>query len=251
MIMRADTTPAGSRDLPAIWDATCARISDLVRELSDDAVAVAVPTVPGATVRDVLELLEAIGTQAVERPADLLREPFALPSAGPVDNGATWGEVAVEWEKAVAAFQGRADSAPELACVLITYAVMSEHDLRTALGMTGSRDDVAVKVALDELSGRFSDRVASANLPPLRVTVEQWGTIIGDGRAVACVVADRFEFVRAMSGRRSAAEIRRWNWGVEPDVYLPVISEVGLPTEEIRERDPRIPEHMRDREFVL
>jgi len=249
--MRADTTPAGSRDLPAIWDATCARISDLVRELSDDAAAVAVPTVPGATVPDVLELLDTIGTQAVERPADLLREPFALPSAGPVDNGATWGEVAVEWEKAAVAVQGHIGSSPDLASVLITYAVTSEHDLRAALGAPGFRDDIAVKVALDELSGRFSDRVASAKLPPLRVTVEQWGTIIGDGHAVSCVVADRFEFVRAMSGRRSAAEIRRWNWGVEPDVYLSVISEVGLPAQEIRERDPRIPEHMRDREFVL
>jgi hypothetical protein len=57
--------------------------------------------------------------------------------------------------------------------------------------------------------------------------------------------------VRAMSGRRSAGEIRRWNWGVEPDPYLPVISERGLPPNEIQERDPRIPEHMRDREFVL
>jgi hypothetical protein len=30
-----------------------------------------------------------------------------------------------------------------------------------------------------------------------------------------------------------------------------VISETGLPVDEVRERDPRVPEHMRDREFVL
>jgi hypothetical protein len=93
--------------------------------------------------------------------------------------------------------------------------------------------------------------VTAAGLPPLRVTVGQWGTIAGAGRAISCVVADRFEFVRAMSGRRSADEVRRWNWGVEPDVYLSVISEARLPAQEIHERDPRIPDHMRDREFVL
>jgi hypothetical protein len=115
----------------------------------------------------------------------------------------------------------------------------------------GARDDVAIKVALDELSGRFSNRVVSAGMPPLRLTVEQWGTIADAGHAISCVVAERFEFARAMSGRRSAAEIRRWNWGVGPDDYLPLISKVGLPVQDIRERDPRIPEHMRDREFVL
>jgi hypothetical protein len=93
--------------------------------------------------------------------------------------------------------------------------------------------------------------VISAGVPPLRLTVEQSGTIANAGHAISCVVAERFEFARAMSGRRSAAEIRRWNWGVGPDDYLPLISKVGLPVQDIRERDPRIPEHMRDREFVL
>jgi hypothetical protein len=79
---------------------------------------------------------------------------------------------------------------------LVADAAMSERDLRTALDAPGARDDVAVKVALDELAGRFSDRVADAGLPSLRVTVEQWGTIAGDGPASACVVADRFECSR-------------------------------------------------------
>jgi hypothetical protein len=54
-----------------------------------------------------------------------------------------------------------------------------------------------------------------------------------------------------MSGRRSAAEIRRWNWSGDPQPYLAVIAETGLPIDDVRERDPRVPAHMRDREFVL
>jgi hypothetical protein len=243
--MRSDTTPAGSRDLAAIWHATRDRITRLVRELPDDAAFTAVPTAPGATVNDVITHLIDTARHAMDDP-----ETFVLPASG-ADRSATLAELTVRWEKAAEALDDPVASDADFASFLITDAVMSEHDLRTALGKPGARDDVAVKVALDELSGRFSDRVASAGLPPLRVTVEQWGTIAGDGRAISCVVADRFEFVRAMSGRRSAAEIRRWNWGVEPDTYLPVISEVALPANEIRERDPRIPEHMRDREFVL
>jgi hypothetical protein len=30
-----------------------------------------------------------------------------------------------------------------------------------------------------------------------------------------------------------------------------VISDTGLPKDEVRERDPRVPWHVRDREFVL
>ena len=233
--MRSDTTPAEPRDLAVIWDETHDRIAGLLRELPADAGDLAVPTVPGATLRDVLAHL-----------ADIRQAPLTLPVAGAADHGTTLGELLVDYEKVA---QIGSDS--DLAAVLITDAAMCEQDLRTALGTPGARDCLAVKVALDELSGRFSDRVISADLPPLRVTVEQWGTIAGAGHAISCVVADRFEFVRAMAGRRSAAEIRRWNWGVDPDVYLPVIAEVPLPQHEIRERDPRIPEHMRDREFVL
>lgn len=249
--MRSDTTPAASRDLPAIWADTRARIIELVRALPDDAAGVIVPTVPGTKVSDVLTHLTETAARAVARPAEVRIGTLSLPTAGSNDSGPTMGELLVGWEKAAEATAGFIASDPDLASVIITDAVMGEHDLRTALDAPGARDASAIKVALDELSGRLSDRVASANLPPLRVTVEQWGTIAGAGYAISCVVADRFEFVRAMSGRRSAAGIRQWNWGVEPDVYLSVISEVGLPTTEIHERDPRIPEHMRDREFVL
>ena len=241
--MRSDTTPAGDRDLPAIWEATRERITELLRSLSDDTGDLAVPTAPGATVRDLVVHL----TQTV---AATGHEPLAPPTAGTADRGAALADLVAAWEQAAETVPARI-SDPQAASVLITVATMAEHDLRTALNAPGARDDVSIKVALDELAGRFSDRVASAGLPPLRVTVEQWGTIAGNGRANSCVVADRFEFVRAMSGRRSAAEIRRWNWGVQADPYLPVISEVSLPANEIRERDPRIPDHMKDREFVL
>ncbi|WP_328361196.1 hypothetical protein OG976_09840 [Mycobacterium sp. NBC_00419] len=239
--MRSDTTPAPERDLAAIWEATLERVDVLLRSLPDGCGNEPLPTVPGATVRDgVAHLARAL--------AALGSAPLTLPSPGTAQSALT---------DLIADVDAAADSArpylrdPSVASALVTAITMAEHDLRTVVNTPGARDDVAIKVALDELAGRFSDRVSAAGLPALRVTVEQWGTIAGNGRATSCVVADRFEFVRAMAGRRSASEIRRWNWGVEPDIYLPVMSEVGLPHNEIRERDPRIPEHMQDREFVL
>ena len=246
--MRSDTTPSGRRDLAAIWSATHDRILDLLADQPPSCADRPVPTLDGATVRDVLLHL-ADSAACAAGGGDVATTVLRLSSPQP-DLTSTLKQLFAGWNSAVSG-AGELTSDGRLLALLITDAVMSEHDLRTALGTPGARDDVAVKVALDELAGRFSDRVAAARLPSLRVTVEQWGTIIGDGRASCCVVADRFEFVRAMSGRRSAPEISRWNWSDDPAPYLGVISEHDLPANEIRERDPRVPEHMRDREFVL
>jgi hypothetical protein len=248
--MRSDTTPAGARDLGDIWKATWERIGSVLRDAPESVVDTPAPTVPGTTVGDVLTHLVETATAAADDSRTIAQAVLSRPAAQ--SNRATvLADLLADWDKAAALVHDRIDADPQFASAIITVAVMCEHDLRDAVGSPGARDDIAIKVALDELSGRFSDRVEAADLPPLRVTVEQWGTIIGAGRATSCVVADRFEFVRAMSGRRSAAEIVRWNWGVSPDAYLPVMSEVDLPTDEIHERDPRIPKHMRDREFVL
>jgi hypothetical protein len=231
--MRSDTTPAGHRDLTAILGGIRSRIVELLLDQSESCADVRVPTLEDMTVRDVLIHL-------VDSTSGL------VPTLGP----STTTDLVNSWSRAVDGVCA-ASMPDDVVSRLIADAVMCEHDLRTALDVPGARDDVSVKVALDELAGRFSDRVVAAGLPPLRVTVEQWGTIAGDGPASACVVADRFEFVRAMAGRRSAAEICRWNWSGDPKPYLAVISESGLPVDEVRERDPRVPEHMRDREFVL
>jgi hypothetical protein len=219
--MRSDTTAPGCRDLQETLRGVRSRIVELVADR------------PDSTVRDAL-------VQLLERTS----------GGSPNSVNPTTTALVTAWSEAVDG--ACVPSAPyDVVARLIVDAVMCEHDLRTVLDLPGARDDIAVKVALDELAGRFSDRVVAAGLPPLRVTVEQWGTIVGDGPASSCVVADRFEFVRAMSGRRSAAEIRRWNWSGDPTPYLAVISEAGLPVDDMCERDPRVPEHMRDREFVL
>jgi hypothetical protein len=243
--VRTDTTPAGSRDYGAIWAHTRSRIVELLSSVSEGAADTPVSTAPGATIRDVVAHLVGTATSSPH--------PAALPPPAPgvADRSQTLAGLLDRWKSASHQLEGLVRATPAVAGCYVADAAMCEHDLRTALDRPAARDDESVKVALDELSGRFSDRAAANGLPPLRVTVEQWGTIIGEGHAVRCVVADRFEFVRAMSGRRSAAEIGRWNWGTDPAPYLPVIAEAPLPENEVHEHDPRVPAHMRDREFVL
>jgi hypothetical protein len=156
-------------------------------------------------------------------------------------------ELLEEWLAAVRDMEAALRRDEGLTTCLLVDAVTHEHDLRAALDAPGFRDDPSLLVALDALSGELSDRVEAQRLPALRITVEQWGTIVGHGAATRCLVADRFEFVRGMAGRRSAAQVRRWNWSDDASPYLQVMSSTGaLSAVDVRERDPRVPEHMRD-----
>lgn len=255
--MQIDTTAPGARDLVTIWSALAARVASLL----DDAEAVATLRTPVPAAGPEIRLGQLVGHMVASlrrlretgsAGSHLRCDPQSILSDVPGIDG-TLGELCELWRAEVAAVTEPVRHAPNAAVTeLICEDVMHEHDLRMALDRAGARDSDAIKVALDALSAQLSQRVVEAGLTALRVTVEQWGTVVGAGPTYDCVVADRFELVRGMAGRRSASEMARWNWSADPTRYVAVISATGRPRDtELRERDPRVPEHMRDREFVL
>jgi hypothetical protein len=249
--VRSDTTPARPRDLAVAWAQTRQRIVVLVAGVTAAEEADPVPTLPGTSLRSVVAHLVHQSSYAADGGDPQRCNRDVVESDSRHYESVGWKDLLAAWDAAQPQLSRRIGSGDAGAGQLITDLVMHEHDIRTTLGQPGSRDSQAILIALDELAGQFSDRVQERELPPLRVIVEQWGTIVGDGPARACLVADRFEFVRGMAGRRSATEVRRWNWGVDAAPYLAVLSASPLPDDEIHERDPRVPEHMRDREFVF
>jgi hypothetical protein len=208
------------------------RVRQLLQGLSEEQAATSVPACPGQSVRDVV--------------AHLSTAPAAVPCSPDVAEearGRSTSELLDLWD---AAHDRLHSASPDDVLGVLVDAVTHEHDLRAALDLPGARADASVILALDVLAAGLSERVAAAGLPGLRVTVEQWGALAGRPPATRCLVADRFEFVRGMAGRRSVAQVERWNWDAAPGAYLNVISCRGpLPTQDFRERDPRVPEHMR------
>jgi hypothetical protein len=231
--------PDGAELLAAARD----RISALAEQLPED-LFVAVPLRDDLTVRDVIAHLAA--THAVVAGGETVDFSRLCP-AGWGDASASVPELIKAWEAAEAQLAAIVRDDPALAACLLTDTMAHEHDLRTAADQPACRDDPSVIAALETLAAGLSQRIADRGLPALRVTVEQWGTIAGEGPARRCLVADRFEFVRGMTGRRSAAQVSRWNWSDEPSDYLEVLSATGaLAPVDVRERDPRVPEHLAD-----
>lgn len=124
---------------------------------------------------------------------------------------------------------------------LIAELATAEQDLRSALDRHAARDDDAVILSIEYQAGVLAERLAAAGAPGLRITCEQWGY----DTAETCheiLVADRFELFRAMNGRRSAAEVRRWMWSSDPAPFLPYLAVWGsLRETDLDEVDPTIP----------
>lgn len=59
--------------------------------------------------------------------------------------------------------------------------------------------------------------------------------VAGDGEPGATVKTNRFEFFRAMSGRRSPDQIRAYEWDGDPEPYIPFFYPYGIREEALVE----------------
>lgn len=81
-------------------------------------------------------------------------------------------------------------------------------------------------------------RIAELGLPTLRLSDGRREWVLGDGVPGAGLTADRFELFRAISGRRSAAQIRGYVWDGDPGPYLPIIAPYPLPCRSLGRNRP-------------
>jgi uncharacterized protein (TIGR03083 family) len=129
---------------------------------------------------------------------------------------AEWSETAPQVEALSEAFP------PELGAQWIADLTTHEHDIRTAIGQPGARDSAGVDTGLDfVVAVGFQPAVAAHGLRPIEVRTadKTWnatGVVTG-----AALEGSPFELFRALTGRRSAAQIRTLAWSVDPEPYLP------------------------------
>lgn len=146
---------------------------------------------------------------------------------------ASLAEMLAEWDEKSPQFEGLLRSAPaEIAGQAIFDAATHEHDLRAALGSVGARDSDAIAVGWDWILGART----RSGAPAICFVAESDEQTSGVGEAVARVEAPRFELFRAVSGRRTAAEIAQYRWDRDPDPELLLASEIfSMPERSIGE----------------
>jgi hypothetical protein len=227
-----------------IWLATRQRVRDLLTGRTPAEMDKPVPAVPGLTVRDVLDVLVATGADALDGD---IHATYAGPDGGRAPAPGTDAEPLSAWDAQADAVAALVRDDPRAGRLLIDLAT-HEHDLRGALDCPGARADDAVAIAVELLARKFAARLRATGVPALRLTCEQWGYETAPPPVRAILVADRFELFRGFTGRRSAAEVRRWMWSDDPGPYLPYLSDSGsLRATDLDEPDPDVPPEYAER----
>jgi uncharacterized protein (TIGR03083 family) len=216
-----------------------------------DATAFPVPACPGWSVHDVVSHLVGNCTDILTGNLDgagtdgwtarQVQERRSRPTA----------DVLAEWDESGSRIADLVDDFPgRLGRQVVADVTVHEHDLRGALERPGGRGSEGVAIGLDFLvAGTFGPSVAALGLGPLEVEADgrTWRAGTGeqpeadaasvvkaalwegvdpspsDRPAVGTLRADGFELFRALSGRRSALQIRDLDWSVDPEPYLRAI----------------------------
>jgi uncharacterized protein (TIGR03083 family) len=235
-------------DFAEAYRETHEHLVELLAGASDATLATRVPASPAWDVRDVVAHLTGIARDVSEGTIpDELRIADSLwdPEQASVRDGMTadqvttrrgipFDEVVAEWEDVLGTLLpmlrgerpiplGGAFVEP----ILVTDVSVHAQDVRGALGMPGDRRSAAVGVSLAAYTVALTTKIARAGLPALRLRYDSKERLAGAGDPAATVEADRYELVRALSGRRSRDQILAFRWEGDPEPYLPLIPAYG------------------------
>jgi uncharacterized protein (TIGR03083 family) len=187
-----------------------ARVRDVVQNCDPRTVA---PATPEWDVHDVLAHVVGVTDDVVNgRMEGVATDPW---TAAQVDarRGASIDDLLAEWDTTGPAFEALLAATPmEIAGQAVFDSMTHEHDIRHALGCPGARDGDAVDLAWEWVMAMRGQGTA----PTTRFVTEQGEEVVGAGEPVVTIEASRFEVLRALTGRRSAAEVEAYGWNPRP-----------------------------------
>lgn len=214
-------------DPAALFAAGQARVVALVRALDPGDLARPVPATPGWSVRDLLAHLAGVSADALLGEA---HPESAEWTAGHVRDRSDLSvdQIVDEWLRAGPRVEEMLRTAePRPAAMLITDLTVHEQDLRGAVGEPPLAETEALTLVAGGLVRALGGALRDRDVAPLRVEADGWSATAGRGEPGATVRAPLSELTRALAGRRSAAQVRAYDWDGDPEPYLPVFSPFG------------------------
>lgn len=216
-------------DLAAIWTATHERTVGLLEGLTPEQAESPVPATDAWTARQLASHMVGVGVDAVAGKAEAEASPQWTEGHVQSRASASVADLLAEWRAAAPQVRELLQTGPAEdvgpVCVDVYW---HEQDLRTALpGAAPVTGDPALQMGLDAFAGGFAGRVTEQGLPAVRLVAGDWSLVAGEGEPQVEVSADRFELARALSGRRSPAQVSAFAWSGDPAPYLPIFSMFG------------------------
>lgn len=196
------------------------RVRGLVSGLDDAQLGTIAPATPEWRVRDVLAHQAGVASDIVAGELDGVTTAAWTGRQVGARRDQPVARILDEWDEAGATVETMMVDMPHPQWhQLLADVATHEHDIRGALGRPGARDSGAVATGFAYMTNGVG--------APMRFETEAGTFAAGpDGEPIATVRADRFELLRAMTGRRSYEQIRDYGWEGEPRPEAIVITPV-------------------------
>ena len=227
----AHVTRAAGIDTGSLYERTRREFIATLIGLSDEQLQIRVPATPAWSVRDVL-------AHVVGLAADLNAQRFPAPD----DDGTVWTnaqvqrsrdltltEVIAEWGRQAVRFEdGLRAFGYEFGSHFVADLYVHYQDVRTAVGLGPDADGLTVAVALDHYLRYLSELLVTHCWGTLEIAAgQETRSLGGNGRHHACLTAEPWELLRAVSGRRSDRQLRALDWSGDVDDLLALL-QAGL-----------------------
>jgi uncharacterized protein (TIGR03083 family) len=204
------------------------RVVDLVRGCDADALVAVSPATPEWRVRDVLAHLSGVCTDiAAGNLEGVATDPW---TAAQVDARRDWpiGRLLDEWDDEGAKIEVVIRDAPDAPGwnTFLFDAATHEQDIRSALGVPGMRDREPIVSLVGNMVDGIEQKLHDDGAGSIRFDLGGDVLVAGDGDPVSTLSTTRFELFRAVTGRRSLAQLRGYDWDPEPRVEYLLISPI-------------------------
>ncbi|WP_433158801.1 FAD-dependent monooxygenase [Kribbella sp. CA-247076] len=238
----------------AAWSYDDGRRQVLALDLDEERLARQVPACPEWTVRDLIAHLAGIAEDSLRgsyfaEALDAWRDPALA------EQRETWtaGQVSTRVDRPIESvlrefdeYGGRLvtamrrgelpDGPPWLLSAPVGDLAVHLADLREALGLEPDERSPITHFGFAAYRDWLHARIAEHGLPALRLSDGHKDWVLGPGEPGTTLTAGRTELFRAITGRRSAAAIRAYEWSGDPSPYLPVIAPYALPADQVAAR---------------
>jgi uncharacterized protein (TIGR03083 family) len=211
-------------DYAQTYGALRGRVADLVRDADEDQLERHVPAAPDWRVRDVVAHLS--GVTADINAGNLDGVATDAWTARQVGARRDWSidRLLEEWDTEATKVEAVMATLPEVAMGQMTMdAATHEQDIRGGLDRPGFRDCDAVTIGFDWGVALLCSMADQADTT-LLIETDAGTAMAGSGTRQLAVRAERYELFRAMTGRRSADQMRAFDWDGEPAPELLVFA---------------------------
>jgi hypothetical protein len=148
-------------------------------------------------------------------------------------------QVLADWAKVAAAAEADLDAAiGPMGIRLVSDAYTHEQDIRGALGRPGARHASALAPSLGIQVTTLGERLDAAGLPGIEVRGVDGTALVAGSAApgITLQVATGWEFLRAVTSRRSRAQVSAMQWvGESPVSWLDAFFRFTPPEHDISE----------------